>query len=200
MPSKKKRIKNRLIFLILLGTAFLVAFFIKENFIRSFHIASEVGIEDIKSGDNVLVSKRGCLETGDIVLYYNPLQEKEPHIFLGRINKLPGEKIYIHGKEMRLPQKNRYAKIDSITAPYYYEAIQHEGKISPTVTDSGLFWDGKIQSFYMFEEDYYWIEMDDKIRGTDSRHLGIIPKSKIIGKVFNIWYSPSQHRWMKSIK
>ena len=39
------------------------------------------------------------------------------------------------------------------------------------------------RALYTFSQDYYWVLADDTASGPDSRHLGIIPRESIVGRL-----------------
>lgn len=66
--------------------------------------------------------------------------------------------------------------------------IQETGGMAVFRNDNLYIKDRRISTI-SFSQDYYWLLSDNIDEGIDSRHLGLIPRSHIIGKVQLRWYS-----------
>ena len=53
---------------------------------------------------------------------------------------------------------------------------------------------------FTIPKDYFWILSENETEGIDSRHLGLIPQSHIIGSILYCWYSKDPANRFKKIK
>lgn len=99
-----------------------------------------------------------------------------------------------------LPRKDRIFKLDSVSLPLYKEAILRETNGQARFREGKLYIKGKEQSFFYFKEDYYWLLADNRVEGIDSRFLGLVPASKVVGRVFFCWYSAHKSHRFKVVQ
>jgi signal peptidase I len=98
-----------------------------------------------------------------------------------------------------IPFSGYVCRPDLITLSFYLEAIRHETGGKADVHDGKLFVDGKETASYLFRQHYYWMWSDSAPAAVDSRHLGLIPESAVVGNVWFCWYSRDRHRIFKRI-
>lgn len=112
---------------------------------------------------NEISYRFGQPERGDIVVFRSPLNKKE--FFLKRIIGLPGEKFKIKDGMVIIYNDASPAGI-ILKEDYLAEGIKTQPEVS-----------------LILGEDKYFVMGDNRLSSLDSRHLGPIGESLIIGKV-----------------
>ena len=82
-----------------------------------------------------------------------------------------------------LPAARQNYAIDAYTLRLCGEALLREAKGQATLRAGRLYLDGHPTDSYRFRHDHYWILADNPDAAIDSRHLGPIPRTAIIGTV-----------------
>jgi len=96
-----------------------------------------------------------------------------------------------------VPYKNQTIELSIETIDRYRDIIEiHEGK-EVLVSYDGVFLDGYKSSKYTFEKDYYFVLDDNRDQPTDSRMIGFIPKTHIIGTSKLILWSKGFSRFLR---
>lgn len=98
-----------------------------------------------------------------------------------------------------VPRKERAYRLDKNALIACKEAISNQEGEKAVFKDNRLFLDGREVSFFFFKEDYYWMLSDNTNESIDSRHLGFIPRSRIVGNALFCWLSPDIRRFFKPI-
>lgn len=201
---------------------------VRKYVIGSYRISTDSMKEAVLAGDYVLVNKiqaKGTPGRNEVVLFYSPLQKDSAHppIFLSRCVALPGDTIRKSGSSYRInrhllppsvgeiapltgdyvwtvPRKGRTYRLDSISIGICKEAILREVGARASFRDGKFFLDGRESTFYFFRNDYYWMVSDNPKTAIDSRYLGIIPQSHIIGTAWFCWYSCTREHFFKPIR
>lgn len=101
--------------------------------------------------------------------------------------------------ELIVPQKDRPYRLDAAALTACREAIQAEAGDKAVFRDGKLYLDGREASFFFFSQDYYWMLSDNANEAVDSRHLGFVPQSHIIGNAWFCWYSKDRQRIFKLV-
>lgn len=112
------------------------------------------------------------------------LREELPVVFNERIIAEKTENY-----KLAVPRKNRAYRLDAGSLMACKEIILAETEGKAVFRNGKLFLDGREASFFFFKHDYYWMLSDNTTDGIDSRHLGFIPDSHIIGQALFIWMS-----------
>lgn len=93
-----------------------------------------------------------------------------------------------------VPRKGRAHRLDAAALIACKEAILTEAGPQAVIRDGKLYMDGRETSFFFFNQDYYWMLADNTNESVDSRHLGFVPRSHVIGNAWFCWYSlDTQH-------
>ena len=117
------------------------------------------------------------------------------------INLIPCPADSTQSYKFAIPRKSENISITEDNFAYYRQIIQRENNTDNVVFDNGiLFIDGVKQDGYTFRDDYYWVLSDNKEKSLDSRHLGFVPFSNIIGKAGFIWYSKDKSHRFSSVE
>lgn len=82
-----------------------------------------------------------------------------------------------------LPAAGCYYAIDSLTLRLCGDALLREAQGRVTLRAGHLYIDDRLAHSYRFRHDHYWILADNPDAAIDSRHLGPIPRTAIIGTV-----------------
>ena len=194
----KPFIKNILMIgLLLITVGFVVSwlFIETEGIFRFKKVASESMLPTLKPGQRFLseqVSLRfSPLERGEIVLYYppdaiikpDPLSklgrwlgfslsidgepDKIPPLYLSRVIGLPGDKLTLK------PNLGVWINGEKLNEPYVYDVLKFCE--NP---------DSVVECQYpTVQQEQYFLLSDNRNNAVDSRLLGTIDKSRIIGKV-----------------
>ncbi len=174
--------------------------------VASFRVLTDSMEGALKRGDYILVNKLpigNSLAKGRVVLFSSPLPKDSVSapLFLSRCAGVPGDTVRIAegGCKLVLPRRGRAYRLDSVSLVVCREAIRAEAGEKAVFRDGRLFLDGRETTFFFFDRDYYWMLSDNADDAVDSRHLGIIPRSHIIGNAFLCWMSTDRRRIFKPI-
>ena len=137
----------------------------------------------------------------------------EPSLVAGRVVGLPGDSLelrqgllYVNGRRtldhrralsagesyaLRLPRAQGVYPLSPVSLVAYRQALleEHaEERLHPGRGQLGLDsarWMAHLseRALYTFAQDYYWVLADDTASGPDSRHLVIIPREAIVGRL-----------------
>lgn len=174
--------------------------------VASFRVLTDSMETTLKRGDYILVNKLpivGNPARGRVVLFSSPLPKDAAScpLFLSRCVGMPGDTVRItdDGYKIVVPRKGRAYRLDSLSLVVCREAIRAEAGDKAVFRDGRLFLDGRETSFFFFDRDYYWMLSDNADDAVDSRHLGLIPRSHIIGNAVLCWMSTDRRRIFKLI-
>jgi signal peptidase I len=172
-PAHSKRgWRNAVEWAVIIAAALLVALVIKTFLFQAFYIPSESMEPALRPGDRVLVNKLSyhfhAIHRGDVVVFKRPPSEaSDPSIkdLIKRVIGLPGEtiearngKVFINGKQL--------------DEPYLAPGSGATTSLPPTVVPP----------------NDYFVLGDNRINSKDSRFIGPIPRSLIVGRAFvRVW-------------
>ncbi len=195
--SEKSRKTRRTIieWVILIGSALLIAILIKTFLFQAFYIPSESMKPTLNVGDRVLVNKVSYhlhdVNRGDIVVFETPPAAKDANgeikDLVKRVIALPGEtfsahagKVFINGrplkesylqKGVRTCAPNSGAECGDIDTPFRGCGAPREGQPGCVIPPNDILVLG-----------------DNRPASKDSRYFGPIKESSIVGRVFvRIW-------------
>lgn len=98
-----------------------------------------------------------------------------------------------------VPRKGRPYRLDANTLTACKEAILAQAGSRAVIREGALYLDGRETTFFFFDQDYYWMLADNTEESVDSRHLGFIPRSHIIGNAWFCWYSADPQHHFKPV-
>ena len=90
---------------------------------------------------------------------------------------------------IELPPYGRDATITPHNAAMYAHIINRYEPHKVELHGDTLYCDGKILTTYRFSQPYYWVLCDNRTSSTDSRTLGVLPHSHVIGRCGMIVFS-----------
>jgi signal peptidase I len=152
---------------VLIGTALVIAIVIKTFLFQAFFIPSESMVPTLKVNDRVLVNKLSYklhgIHRGDIVVFSKPPSETDNiKDLVKRVIGMPGETV--EGRDNHI-----YGKL--LEEPYL-----------PAGTIIGTFSPRKVPA------NSLWVMGDNRSASRDSRYFGPIKESSVVGRVFvRIW-------------
>lgn len=188
METKQKKEKNELWeWTKALIIAFALAAFIRYVLFTPIVVDGESMMPTLHSGDRMVVNKVSYkisdIHHSDIVVFHAP----EKRDYIKRVIGLPGDTIeykndvlYRNGKVIDEPYLQQFKK-----------AIQDGG----TLTE-----DFQLQDYVQKDrvpEGYVFVMGDNRRNSKDSRHIGLIPENKIIGKASIVFWPLDQFGLVK---
>jgi signal peptidase I len=164
-------VRNIIEWVAIIAAALVVAIVIKTFLFQAFYIPSASMQPTLKPGDRVLVNKLSydlhAIHRGDIVVFKRPPSEADdPTIkdLIKRVIGLPGDTIEERGGEVFI---NGQELKESYLPPGTVTTMLPLQKIPP----------GR-----------YFVMGDNRTNSKDSRYIGTIPKSLIVGRAFiRVW-------------
>jgi signal peptidase I len=164
-------LRNIIEWVAIIAAALIVALVIKTFLFQAFYIPSESMEPTLKPGDRVLVNKLSYdlhgIHRGDIVVFKRPPAEAgDPTIkdLIKRVVGLPGDTIEARNGQVYIngqPLKESYLPPGTVTTNLPLQ------KISP---------------------GQYFVMGDNRTNSKDSRYIGTIPGSLIVGRAFiRVW-------------
>jgi signal peptidase I len=169
--KKRSAARNAVEWIIIIVAALLVALVIKTFLFQAFYIPSESMEPTLKPGDRVLVNKLSYdlhnIHRGDIVVFKRPPAEAgNPAIkdLIKRVIGLPGETIEQIGGKVYIngqPLKESYLPAGTFTTNLRRQVVP---------------------------PGQYFVMGDNRSNSSDSRFIGPIPGSLIVGRAFiRVW-------------
>jgi signal peptidase I len=171
-PTKRSGVRNAVEWVVIIAAALVVALVIKTFLFQAFFIPSESMEPTLRPGDRVLVNKLSYhfhpIHRGDVVVFKRPPAEAaDPTIkdLIKRVIGLPGDtieerdgKVYINGRQLKEP----YLTADTGTTLTLPVKVVPPGQ--------------------------YFVLGDNRTNSKDSRFIGPIPGSLIVGRAFvRVW-------------
>ena len=157
---------------------------LRENVAQAFKIPGGGMAPTLLGGDHILVNRsyvwsESPFQRGDIISFVYP--EDETKVFVKRIIGLAGETIEIKDKIIYL---NGTPLNDS-----KYTVHLDPGSIKGSVSPRDNFGPVRVP------DESYFVLGDDRDRSLDSRFFGFVSHSRIVGKVFFIYWSWDEGDW-----
>ena len=180
---------------VLIVIAFALAILLKTFVVQAFYIPSPSMVPTLQVGDRVLVNKLVYKvrdpQRGDIIVFADPQEEAVQESFLRRVRNvftegfggqtdprkdfikrvigLPGETVELEGGKVFITPPGGGTRF-VLSEPY----------ISPELDDAPF--ETTVPA------DEYFVLGDNRPNSSDSRFVGTIPRSEIIGKAFlRVW-------------
>jgi len=167
----------------------------------SFHIHRDIEESLLQTLESLQIPLRRIKEDSTGIILRMSLREKE--LLTRNLSKVVAIELiddYAMEYEFVIPEKGKIVEMTEIAFIICKEAILNETGKNVEQRDGKFFIDGKEQTSFTFKNDYFWVLSENETEGIDSRHLGIIPQSHIIGQIRYCWYSKDPTRRFKKIK
>ena len=167
----------------------------------TFRINKDIKQPLLNTLDSLRIPLRNIKEDSISITLRMSLREKE--LLIQNLSKVVTVEIMGEsqtGYEFIIPKKGKPVNINEITLMVCKEAIMKETGGIATISDGKLYINGKEKTSFSFNNDYFWIISENETDGIDSRHLGLIPKSHIVGNIWYCWYSNNSARRFKKIQ
>lgn len=173
-----------------------IAFAVYQLFFQTYNIGAASMAPTLIQGDSILALKangNGRYQRGDLILFLhtNPAEE----IYVKRIVGLPGDRIKfdrqtisINGTQLKhTQQSDNWA--DAATPRWLqgstYLEQNHDAQYELLIIDK----DSGPKGSVTVPENHYFVMGDNRSQSRDSRFIGPVPASTIIGKPLIIWWS-----------
>lgn len=162
--------------------AFLLAALIRFVLFTPIVVDGESMMPTLESGERMIVNKidykLSDIQRFDIIVFHAP--EKKDYI--KRIIGLPGDtleyrndQLYINGKKLTEPYLDKYKSriVDGGTLTEDFSLEDYTGK-------------------KVIPKGYYFVMGDNRRNSKDSRHIGVVAKSEIVGKASIVFWPMEQ--------
>ena len=166
----------------------------------TFRISKDIKESLISTLDSLRIPLRNVKEDSLSITLRMSIREKD--LLLQNLSKVVSiDMINEHHNryEFVIPRKGVPVNINDISLLVCKEAIMSEAGAAAFIHDGKLYINGEERSAFLFNNDYFWILSENETEGVDSRHLGLIPKSHIIGNIWYRWYSKNSSGRFKKI-
>ncbi|GAB6119768.1 signal peptidase I [Dysgonomonas termitidis] len=150
-----------------------------EDVAKGMHIPMPLGIGQ---GDSIITQ----LSKYDAFVLNESLSDS--------LTLVPCKKDTLQSHTFLIPFKGKIIDLSESNLVVYKQIIlqELEGQ-DAKIEDGELLINGIKQTGYTFEDSYYWMLSDNRTYSTDSRSIGFIPFSSIIGKACLIWHSSDEN-------
>lgn len=130
---------------------------------------------------NLITLRFSPLKRGDIIVFHAPPEKDKDYI--KRVIGLPGDRIKVQDGQVYLNGK----KLDQLSF------------LSSSVYTNGGAFLGEGDEVVVPEDDYFTMG-DNREFSSDSREWGFVPKDKIIGKSFFVYWPLNHMRMVKHVQ
>ncbi len=90
---------------------------------------------------------------------------------------------------LKVPKEGDVIQIDAGNIETWRVFIEREGHSVQVLPNTGVVIDGKPQSQYKVQQDYYFMMGDNRNNSLDSRFWGFVPRDHIVGEALIIYWS-----------
>lgn len=188
MEAKKKREKNELWeWTKALIIAFTLAAFIRYVLFTPIVVDGESMMPTLHTGDRMVVNKVSYkisnIDHSDIIVFHAPEQKD----YIKRVIGLPGDTIEYKNDLLYRNGK----KIDEPYLKQFKAAVQDGGTLTEDFTLE------EYTKKKVIPKGYVFVMGDNRRNSKDSRHIGLVPESKILGKASMVFWPVEQFGLVK---
>lgn len=90
---------------------------------------------------------------------------------------------------LKIPAKGDTVQLDSLNLCIFERIISVYENNQLEIKNDSIFINGANQTFYVIQQNYYFMMGDNRHNSQDSRHWGFVPEDHIIGKATRIVFS-----------
>ena len=167
----------------------------------AFLIHKDIKASLLQTLESLHIPKRQLKEDSTGIVLRMSLREKELLVnSLSEVILIEMIEEYTMDYEFVMPGKGKTIELNEFTLMVYKDAILNETGGNVDIRNGKLFVQGVEETRFTFKNDYFWILSENETEGIDSRHLGLIPQSYIVGTVWFCWYSNERANRFKKIK
>lgn len=171
------------------------------NTLNTYYIPREAQEELISVMKRLRIPERDLsLQTNGCTLRLTPFEEYQVREELPASLRDVWKVQPVPAYQLVIPRKGRAYRLDSLSLFACRDALLRETQGKAVFREGRMYLEGKQTDFFFFTEDYYWFLSDNVAEGIDSRHVGIVPASHIMGKLFFCWYSKDPNIRFKHIQ
>jgi signal peptidase I len=180
--SKPSGLRNVMEWVLIAGGALLVAFVIKTFLLQAFYIPSLSMAPTLKINDRVLVNKLSYdlhdVHRGDVVVFESPPNDgSATKDLIKRVIGLPGDTVEARDGHVLINGQ-------VLDEPYLERDVETRGPMCQTESLPGCEGKDKV----VVPKDRYFVMGDNRANSRDSRFIGAISGSLIIGRAFvRVW-------------
>lgn len=166
--------------IVVITIALLVAFVVRTFLLAHFVVDGTSMTSTLQSGDRVFVNKLSYRlhepNRGDVVVLHQPSSGVERDL-IKRVVGLPGEEIEVRSCNVLIDGR-------LLTEPYL---------ANPADQRTGC---GGDTAPIMIPEDHVFVMGDNRGGSQDSRALGPIPTSELVGRAFVVFWPSTSWQWL----
>ena len=160
------------------------------NSVRNYIMAvSDTSIIQKLADENDIKLEWGVVSDEDIVFKISKaeasiLKDENENLFHSIKSEKYGHPIYLI-----LPHKGDKLKLSRNNIELYKQVLLYENRDDITIENQEVHLKGELLDSYTFQNDYYWFLSDNVSNSIDSRSLGFIPFTSVVGEVSCILYN-----------
>jgi signal peptidase I len=165
---------------VVIAVALIVAFVVRTFLLAHFVVEGSSMSSTLSGGDRVFVNKLsyriGEPNRGDVVVLHQFSGSVERDL-IKRVIALPGEEIEVRSCEVYIDGR-------LLTEPYLDQNLVTPGNC------------GGDTSATVIPDDHVFVMGDNRSGSQDSRSLGAIPRSELVGRAFVVFWPTESWRWL----
>ncbi|MFD2116851.1 signal peptidase I [Paenibacillus yanchengensis] len=173
--------------------AVLVVFLVRQFLFVSFIVNGDSMQPNFATDERLIVNKLVYQfsepDFGDVVVFNVPEENRK---FIKRVIAVPGETVQLEGDQLMING-------ELIEEPYIQEAVAASNEIGEIYNGMGIMYNypNPKNQAVVVPEGYVFALGDNRGNSKDSRNLGFIKQSEIVGRADIIYWPLKQLEWIK---